>query len=233
MKVLNLYAGIGGNRKLWEDVEVTAVELNPAIAKIYQDFFPNDIVIVADAHQYLLDHFKEFDFIWGSYPCITHTRINVNFGRVKYPDLGLYEEIILLKTWFKGKYCFENVIPYYQPLIPAQQYNRHLFWCNFKINQTDKRNPPKQITNIIAQKTRKKRQFGGEYHTGEVMNNNGSQPRFGFDISNIKNSRVRRYILRNAVDPEIGLMILNCARNIITKQNERQIDIFEDEIQGN
>ena len=26
MKVLNLYAGIGGNRKLWEDVEVTAVE---------------------------------------------------------------------------------------------------------------------------------------------------------------------------------------------------------------
>ena len=29
MKVLNLYCGIGGNRKLWEDVEVTAVELDP------------------------------------------------------------------------------------------------------------------------------------------------------------------------------------------------------------
>ena len=40
MKVLNLYAGIGGNRKLWQDVDVTAVELNPQIAKIYQDFFP-------------------------------------------------------------------------------------------------------------------------------------------------------------------------------------------------
>lgn len=26
IKVLNLYAGIGGNRKLWEGVEVTAVE---------------------------------------------------------------------------------------------------------------------------------------------------------------------------------------------------------------
>lgn len=64
MKILNLYAGIGGNRKLWgDDHEITAVENVPEIAKIYQDFFPNDKVIVADAHQYLLDHFKEFNFI--------------------------------------------------------------------------------------------------------------------------------------------------------------------------
>jgi DNA (cytosine-5)-methyltransferase 1 len=45
VKVLNLYAGIGGNRKLWEDVEVTAVELDPKIAAIYQDFFPEDKVM--------------------------------------------------------------------------------------------------------------------------------------------------------------------------------------------
>jgi len=38
LKVLNLYAGIGGNRKLWRDVDVIAVEINPEIAKIYQDF---------------------------------------------------------------------------------------------------------------------------------------------------------------------------------------------------
>ena len=51
-KVLNLYAGIGGNRKLWENVDVTAVEINPNIANIYNDFFPNDKIIVDDAHQY-------------------------------------------------------------------------------------------------------------------------------------------------------------------------------------
>lgn len=69
MKILNCYAGIGGNRKLWgDDHEITAVENDPDIAKIYQDFFPNDKVIVADAHQYLLDHFKEYDFIWSSPP---------------------------------------------------------------------------------------------------------------------------------------------------------------------
>ena len=67
-KVLNLYAGIGGNRKLWEDVEVTAVEYDEKIADIYKDFFPNDTVIVSDAHDYLKKHYSEFDFIWASPP---------------------------------------------------------------------------------------------------------------------------------------------------------------------
>lgn len=35
MKILNLYAGIGGNRKLWgNEHEITAVELDPDIAAI-------------------------------------------------------------------------------------------------------------------------------------------------------------------------------------------------------
>ena len=64
MKILNLYAGIGGNRKLWGDEhEIIAVELDPEIATIYQDYFPNDKVIVTDAHKYLLENYKEFDFI--------------------------------------------------------------------------------------------------------------------------------------------------------------------------
>lgn len=63
MKILNLYAGIGGNRKLWgNEHDIVAVEYDTKIAKIYQDFFPDDKVIVADAHQYLLEHYKEFDF---------------------------------------------------------------------------------------------------------------------------------------------------------------------------
>ncbi len=91
LKVLNLYAGIGGNRKLWEDVEVTAVEYEPKIAAIYQDFFPNDKVVIGDAHQYLLENFSKFDFIWASPPCPTHSRMNqlsnVQENKsVKYPE---------------------------------------------------------------------------------------------------------------------------------------------------
>lgn len=55
-RVLNLYAGLGGNRKKWQGVAVTAVEMEEDIANVYKQNFPNDTVIIGDAHQYLLDH---------------------------------------------------------------------------------------------------------------------------------------------------------------------------------
>ena len=146
MKILNLYACLGGNRYKWnevkEDIEVTAVELDPELARLYQERFPNDKVIVADAHQYLLKHFKEYDFIWSSPPCPTHSiaRAYNSKYETKYPDMKLYEEIILLQTVssgknprYKGKYVVENVIPYYEPLIPAKKRGRHLYWTNFNL----------------------------------------------------------------------------------------------------
>ena len=191
MKVLNLYAGIGGNRKLWEDVEVTAVELDPQIAKIYQDFFPDDTVIVGDAHQYLLDHFKEFDFIWSSRPCPTHSRARFwgwSKSRPVYPDFKLYEEIIFLTHHAECKWVAENVIPYYKPLIEGKILGRYLFWSNFNIGTFDHKSS---------------------------------------DIRKLSGTSKKDKLLRNMVDPDLGLYILNCARNIITKQNIQQIDIFE------
>ena len=207
MKVLNLYSGIGGNRKLWpKECEVTAIENNPEIAKIYQDFFPNDKVIVADAHQYLLEHYKEFDFIWSSRPCITHTRINKNFNRVRYADMGLYQEIIFLQSWFKGKYCVENVIPYYKPLIKPQQIGRHYFWCNFIVEQKIIRNPPKQHSIKVQVKNKNRR---GTYD-GDIYNMKLSKGIFDISSYNLTNGR-KDQVLRNCVIPEIGLHIFNCA----------------------
>lgn len=149
MKILNLYANIGGNRKLWgDDHDITAVEIDPKIAKVYQKFFPNDKMVVGDAHQYLLDHFHEFDFIWSSPPCPTHSRINIanslspykdntkqlkQGGGIKprYANMELYQEIIFLKHHFKGLWCVENVISYYEPLIKPIQFGSHYFWTNF------------------------------------------------------------------------------------------------------
>ena len=108
MKILNLYACLGGNRYKWNEVknniEVTAVELDPELARLYQERFPNDKVIVGDAHKYLLDYFDDFDFVWSSPPCPTHSRINsmiIKNSGVRYPDMNLYQEIIILKKWFK------------------------------------------------------------------------------------------------------------------------------------
>jgi len=98
---LNLYAGIGGNRKLWGGAyEVVAVEHDHNIAKIYKDFFPDDEVIVADAHKYLEEHFEEYDFIWSSPPCPSHSHIRKELAveqrkqnKAIFPDMQLYEEI--------------------------------------------------------------------------------------------------------------------------------------------
>ena len=141
-KVLNLYAGIGGNRKLWQDVDVTAVEWDEKIANIYADKYPDDNVIVADAHQFLEDNYNDgYDFIWSSPPCQTHSRLHHNLavkheGRPdtgRYPDMSLYQEIILLDKSFSGDWIVENVIPYYDFLIEPQIVNRHAFWSNYQI----------------------------------------------------------------------------------------------------
>jgi DNA (cytosine-5)-methyltransferase 1 len=58
MEILNLFAGIGGNRKLWQGHRITAIEINPQIAEIYQKLYPDDTVIVTDAHEYLANHKK-------------------------------------------------------------------------------------------------------------------------------------------------------------------------------
>lgn len=197
MKVLNLYAGIGGNRKLWGGVEVTAVEFNPQIASIYQDFFPNDKVIVGDAHAFLLEHYEEFDFIWASPPCPTHSQLGrlrvlsdskvtgAYLSKAKYPDMKLYEEILLLKHYFKGKWCVENVIAFYKPLIHPTEIQRHHFWSNFIIRSIE----------LDADKI----------DNGKI---NEWEEKLGFDLSKYVGLDKRK-ALRNCVRPELGLHILN------------------------
>lgn len=141
MKILNLYAGIGGNRKLWGDEhEITAVELDTETAAVYKDLYPNDILVIGDAHEYLLGHYKEFDFIWSSPPCPTHSRSRYWAWKNKqpvFPDMTLYEEIIFLKHHAKGRWIIENVKPYYCPLIDGIELGRHLIWSNFRIEHIE------------------------------------------------------------------------------------------------
>jgi len=186
MKILNLYAGIGGNRKLWgNEHEVTAIEINEEIAGVYKGNFPNDNVIVGDAHQYLLEHYKEFDFIWASPPCPTHSRLCFSRNTKQYPNMTLYQEIVFLKSWFKGKWCIENVIPYYDPLIkPTVELGRHYFWSNFPIEI-------KEFTNIDVSRS--------------------TQEELAKDLDMPIPRHNARKLLRNCLKPRIGKHILDSA----------------------
>lgn len=198
LKVLNLYAGAGGNRKLWKNVEVTAIELNPKIAKIYTDHFPEDTMIITDAHQYLLDHLKDdWDFIWSSPPCQSHSKMrkNVSVGRGQvepiYPDMRLYQEIILLQHHFKGKWVVENVIGYYMPLIRPQNTGGHYFWANF-----------------IIPKVKAKKRFV------EYSSIKKGQDRTGFDLTNYNLGKRIDQVYHNCLDSELGNLILQSAFKI-------------------
>lgn len=148
MKVLNLFAGLGGNRKYWDEVarekdiniEVTAVEFDPEIAKAYTKRYPNDNVIIGDAWDYAAKNYLDFDFIWASPPCQSHSRLNFcnnsrNEATRVLPDFRLYELISYLKTFCKKAFVVENVVPYYEPLIkPTTEIGRHYFWANFALD---------------------------------------------------------------------------------------------------
>ena len=216
MKILNLYACLGGNRYKWDEVtkvDVTAVEWDKELAKLYQERFPNDKVIIADAHQYLLENYRSFDFIWSSPPCPSHSR--AAFGSRKsikaahkpvYPDMKLYQEIIFLKHYFDGKYIVENVVPYYEPLIYGNKRGRHIYWSNFNLPNilSNRKSVSMESVNEIDQWC--------EFHKYDFRKYNGKQ--------------TVQKIARNLVDFEAGKSILETAIGVIKKQNINQLEMF-------
>ena len=218
-KILKLYACLGGNRYKWDevaeeaniDLEVTAVEWDEDLAKLYQERFPNDKVIVADAHQYLLDHYQEYDFIWSSPPCPTHSKARYwGFGKnglkPAFPDMKLYEEIIFLQYHFTGKWVVENVNPYYEAMLNPKKRERHHYWTNFPLpsNISDRNDTS------LVQSSRIK----------DLSNFHD------YDFTKYKGEQRRLKIARNLVDYKAGKTILETALGMQQK-NTHQVSIFD------
>lgn len=214
-KILNLYAGLGGNRKNWPpDVKVTAVENNKQIAAAYKRMYPNDRVIETDAHQYLLHNLASFDFVWSSPPCQSHSKISFVGGHRRpafYPDFQLWEEIVMLQRFCKVPWVVENVVPFYGVLVPpARQLGRHLFWSNFTISPFTMGTPVDMFTS----------------KTADLIN------WLGLDyIEKIRYREKSNYtqVLRNCVHPDIGLHIFNCASGKLNNEFFKQLSFFTNE----
>jgi DNA (cytosine-5)-methyltransferase 1 len=213
MEVLNLYACLGGNRYKWGEVcnvNVTAVESDPELARLYKLRFPNDTVIIGDAHQYLLRNYKRFAFIWGSPPCPSHSIVRAYNKKASplFPDLKLYEEIVFLKTFYKGLYVVENVVPYYTPLVPAQKRGRHLFWSNFIIPQDLKgRKSP------VIGKAKNEIKALCKFHK--------------IDLSDYQGTQRKDKIARNLVDFDVGKTIFEKAVGVDNANKTNQLTLFK------
>lgn len=223
IKILNLYACLGGNRYKWDEVakeanieiEVTAVELDEEAAKLYKERFPKDKVIIEDAHQYLIENYKEFDFIWSSPPCPSHSRARYwnssNYDTTTkpvYADMKLYEEILFLQHYYRsGKFVVENVIPYYEPLIPALKRGRHLYWTNFNL--------PNDVKDRGFKISQEKNELESlcKFHD--------------YDFNKYKGTQSIVKMARNLVDYEAGRTIFETYLGITKKQNEKQTELFE------
>jgi len=110
--------------------------------------------------------------------------------------MKLWQEIIFLQNYFKGKFCVENVIGYYKPLIQPIEIAKHYFWVNFYI-------PPFQ--------------GGFRGHHASIENLEKLKK---FNLGNITGKRL---LLRNCVEPEVGKYILD---RIVIKKNkiEEKVD---------
>lgn len=199
MKVLNLYAGLGGNRKLWTNVEVTAVEMEPKIAEVYRQQFPQDTIVIGDAHEYLLNHAHEFDFVWSSPPCQTHSKMMkaTRHTKKRYTDMSLYQEIIFLQHFFTGRWVVENVKPFYEPLIkPSWALGRHYFWANFMIGYFEMSNHDNFIQGDGPEHIESLKNWLGIQYEGNIYYRDNHSP---------------AQVLRNCVHPKMGAHILKWA----------------------
>jgi len=92
----------------------------------------------------------------------------------------------ILNLYAGIEWVVENVKPYYEPLIkPDYIFQRHYFWCNFKIT-------PKEFKTDLIRKS-------------QIPD---LQKKYKINLSpySLEN---KRQILRNCVMPELGLHILN------------------------
>lgn len=117
--------------------------------------------------------------------------------------MSLYQEILFLQHYFDGKWLVENVIPFYEPLIPAKKIGRHLFWSNFVIPFF--KSEDADINRGLVSDYEKLHQI---------------------DLSSYKGEQRKDKIGRNLVHYETGRIIFQTLLGIVKKTNVNQLELL-------
>lgn len=197
IKVLNLFAGIGGNVLKLDRYryDIVSVELEQNIIDTYLINNKKDVVIKGDAMDYLKTHYKRFDIIWASPPCQTHSRmVRSGIHPPVFFDPALWQIIIFLQNFHKGPWCVENVKPYYKPFIdPSWVDGRHYFWSNTLVKSLKIKGPGDFINTGNSAGVQKMKDWLGIEYPGNVY---------------YKKSHNPGQVLRNCVHPDLGKHII-------------------------
>ena len=226
MKILNGYCGIGGNSRDWHGCDVTAVELDPKIANLYQRLNPDHHVITGDLGVYLLNHAHEFDFVWLSPPCPSHSRMILGGKnrRPRYVDMALWQQILFLQYQFDGLFCVENVISYYEPLIaPTAHIGRHAIWANFHIE------PFISTIDMFSDESRVVPSFDEMIKATSMGHKQLWHDWLGIyfdDVIYYDGNHCPNQILRNAVHPDIGKWVFDHALMAFMHNQPKQKELL-------
>ncbi len=159
IKILDLFCGLGGVARGFQEYlieknikfEYYAVDIDFKILLTHKILNPKSITIKKDAYSLRDEELKEYDFIWASPPCETHSHLNFynwnNPKKFKPPDMRLYKLIKRLHI-LNIPFIVENVKPYYKPPIkPCTKIGRHILWSNISLKPF-KVNLPNNFTNV-------------------------------------------------------------------------------------
>src|SRR5690606_30369536 len=140
---------------------------------------------------------------WSSPPCPTHSRTNYFTNEIRkqkqYPDMKLWQEIIYLKQFCKAKWVIENVIPFYDPFLPE-----------------------------FAQIGRHLIWSNFKIPVIEMPKNEIGTMMKQY-VGTGKHAHDKTLSERNAVNPDLGAHILNCALGIINRPKRKMESLFYDQ----
>jgi len=113
--------------------EYVAVDNDRKVLQVHSLLNPHSKTVLEDAWLISDDRLLQYDFVWASPPCESHSVLCWKRKDKPKPDMRLWWLIRRLRK-LKVPFIVENVRPYYGTILkPTAKAGRHLLWSNLSL----------------------------------------------------------------------------------------------------